>query len=237
MLVLGVDEAGRGCVLGPLVVSGVLIEKRCRNKLVEFGVKDSKLLPRRRREQLAEKIRRVAVNVHVVKLSPSEIDIAVNSRRKLHKLNRLEARAMAEVIQALKPDVAIVDASDVLPNRYKQHIVECLSFPVEVISEHKADVNYPVVSAASIIAKVERDRCIDELKAQHGDFGSGYMTDAKTVAFLESLAKRNEKYPDFVRQSWKPAKAARRRCIRGKTCQTRLDKVSARAKKESPQSI
>lgn len=237
MLVAGVDEAGRGCVLGPLVVSGVLIDERCQSKLLKFGVKDSKLLSRRRREQLAEKIRRVAVGVHVVKLSPSEIDIAVSNRRKLHKLNRLEARAMAEVIQTLKPDVAIVDASDVLPDRYRQHIVECLSFPVEVISEHKADVNHPVVSAASIIAKVERDRCIDKLKAQHGDFGSGYMSDAKTVAFLESSAERDGKYPSFVRRSWKPAKAARRRCIKGKTGQTRLDEAVARTKKESPQSI
>jgi ribonuclease HII len=80
---------------------------------------------------------------------------------------------------------------------------------VRIISEHKADSKYPIVSAASIIAKVERDRSIDRLKAQHGDFGSGYMTDPKTKGFLEALARRCDSYPEFVRRSWKPAKRAR----------------------------
>lgn len=209
MRILGVDDAGRGCVIGPLVVAGVLMDGNCQSKLVELGVKDSKLLSPRRRQTLAEKIRQVSIQTHIVRLTPQEIDKAVKCTRKLHKLNRLEAKAMAEVIEALQPDVAIVDASDVLPDRYKQHVVEYLSFHVEVISEHKADKNYPVVSAASIIAKVERDRIVEELRAQHGDFGSGYMSDAKTSIFLEALASSNCGYPDYVRCSWKPARLAK----------------------------
>ncbi len=207
--ILGVDEAGRGCVMGPLVVAGVLIDERGQARLLELGVKDSKLLSRRKREHLAEEIRQIAINTHIIKLPPSEIDKAVSNRRKLHKLNRLEAKTMAMVIEALKPDIAIVDASDVLASRYGQHIEECLSFNVQVVSEHKADTNYPVVSAASIIAKVERDRNIDELKAQHGDFGSGYMSDPKTSTFLKALARRQAAYPNFVRRSWKPARVAK----------------------------
>ncbi|MDH5447643.1 MAG: ribonuclease HII [Candidatus Bathyarchaeota archaeon] len=222
MQILGVDEAGRGCVIGPLVIAGVLIDERSEPKLFELGVKDSKLLSRHRREQLAKEIEQVAIDTYVIKLSPSEIDRAVNSRRKLHKLNRLEAKTMAKVIEALRPDIAIVDASDVLPDRYKQHITECLSFQVQVVSEHKADKNYPVVSAASIIAKVERDRSIDELKAQHGDFGSGYMANPKTMAFLETLVKKYGAYPDFVRRSWKPAKTAK---TDAKMKQTQLHKT------------
>ncbi len=209
MRVLGVDEAGRGCILGPLVVAGVLIDERNQSKLLELRVKDSKLLSRRRREQLAKEIKNIAVDVHVIRLSPAEIDKVVNRRRKLHKLNRLEAQTMAKIIDALRPDVAIVDASDVLAERYKQHIAECLSFPVQIVSEHKADRNYPVVSAASIIAKVERDHQIDKLKALHGDIGSGYMADQKTKTFLETVAKRHDVYPDLVRCSWKPAKTAK----------------------------
>lgn len=209
MRILGVDEAGRGCVIGPLVIAGVLIDERSQLELLKLGVKDSKLLSRRQRELLAKEIKQIAIDTYMVKLLPAEIDKAVNSQRKLHKLNRLEARTMAEVIDALRPDVAIVDASDVLANRYKHHIKECLSFPVQVISEHKADRNYPVVSAASIIAKVERDCDIDKLKSQHGDFGSGYMADSKTAVFLETLARRSSVYPDFIRRSWKPAKAAK----------------------------
>lgn len=206
--ILGVDEAGRGCVMGPLVVAGVLIHENCQSKLMKLGVKDSKLLSPLRRQELAKEIRQVAIRTHLVRLSPAEIDKAVRCTQKLRKLNRLEARAMAKVIEALHPDVAIVDASDVLPDRYRQHIIERLPFPVQVISEHKADKNYPVVSAASIIAKVERDRIVEELRAKYGDFGSGYMSDAKTVIFLETLANSNSEYPDYVRNSWKPARLA-----------------------------
>lgn len=209
MRILGVDDAGRGCVMGPLVIAGVLIDESSQPRLIELGVKDSKLLTPSRREQLAKEIRQVALDTYVVKISPAEIDKVVNSRRKLHKLNRLEAQYMAKVVDALRPDMAIVDASDVLADRYKQHITECLSFPVQIISEHKADRNYPIVSAASIIAKVERDRDIEKLKARHGDFGSGYMSDPKTKEFLEALAKKSTAYPEFVRCSWKPAKTAK----------------------------
>jgi ribonuclease HII len=87
--------------------------------------------------------------------------------------------------------------------------MECLQFPVQVISEHQADRNYPVVSAASIIAKVERDHTIEELKCNYGDFGSGYMSDPKTKNFLYTLARKRGEYPDFVRRSWKPAKSAK----------------------------
>jgi ribonuclease HII len=205
MQILGVDEAGRGCVMGPLVVAGVLIEEGEQFKLVQLGVRDSKLLSSLRREQLAQEIRRIATATCIIKLSPREIDKAVRSGRKLHKLNRLEAQTMARIIEKLGPDVAIVDASDVLADRYKQHIIECLSAPVRVVSEHKADKNHPAVSAASIIAKVERDHHIEMLKTQHGDFGSGYMTDPKTKSYLEKLAKECKEYPYFVRCSWKPA--------------------------------
>jgi ribonuclease HII len=224
--ILGIDEAGRGCVIGPLVIAGVLIDERSESKLLKLRVKDSKLLSRHQREQLAKEIEQVAIDTHVIKLSPSEIDKAVNSRRKLHKLNRLEAKTMAKVIEALRPDIAIVDASDVLADRYKQHITECLSFQVQVISEHKADKNYPVVSAASIIAKVERDHSIDELKTQHGDFGSGYMTKPETMAFLEALVKKHGTYPDFVRRSWKPAKTAKTN-VKMKQTQLHEKKVKA----------
>lgn len=209
MRILGIDEAGRGCVLGPLVIAGVVTDEKGRSELIELGVRDSKLLSQRQRRELASAIREIALCTKVVKLSPAEIDEAVKSQRKLHKLNRLEAQAMARVIHEVKPDIAIVDAADVIADRYGQHIVECLSFQIRIISKHKADMKYPVVSAASIIAKVERDREIDELKTRHGDFGSGYAHDPKTVAFLDFLAETYDEYPYFVRSSWKTAKSAR----------------------------
>jgi len=210
MRVVGVDDAGRGSVIGPLVIAGVLLEKENLPRLVDLGVRDSKLLSPRRREHLAGEIRRLSLQCHVIRLSPAEIDKVVESGRKLHKLNRLEAQTMAKVIAVLKPDVAYVDASDVLADRFKHHIAESLPFQVQIVSEHKADATYPIVSAASIIAKVERDKAISELKGKYGDMGSGYAADPKTLEFLEGWIKRFGSYPDFVRKSWKPAKRLKR---------------------------
>jgi ribonuclease HII len=178
-------------------------------KLVRLGVKDSKLLSPRRRETLAVEIRRIVLKYSVIKLSPKDIDKVVQTGRKLHKLNRLEAQTMAKVIELLKPEIAYVDASDVLEERFKQHILELLPFKAKIVSEHKADRKYPIVSAASIIAKVERDKEIAELKEKYGDFGCGYPTDPKTISFLQQCLKEFGEYPDCVRKSWKPAKRAK----------------------------
>jgi ribonuclease HII len=209
MQIAGIDDAGRGPIIGPLVIAGVLLAEEDVWNLRPLGVKDSKLLSPHRREQLAIEIKRLALKYHVESLSPAEIDKVVETGRRLHRLNRLEAHTMAKVVEALKPDVAYIDASDVLPNRFKEHIMEKLTISAKIISEHKADAKYPIVSAASIIAKVERDKAIQELKEKYGDLGSGYVTDPKTVGFLEKWLAKHGSYPEFVRKSWKPAKKLR----------------------------
>ncbi len=206
VVVAGVDEAGRGCVIGPLVVAGVMLKEEKLPELTRLGVKDSKLLSAKKREELSVEIARLAEKHVTVKLLPPEIDRAVESRRKLHKLNRLEAQTMAKIIEALKPDVAFVDAADVVEERFKQHIQQELSFKVKIVAEHKADKTYAVVSAASIIAKVERDREIASLAGAYGDFGSGYLADSRTMRFLRQWLQAHDDYPDCVRKSWKPAK-------------------------------
>jgi ribonuclease HII len=209
MLVAGVDEAGRGCVVGPLVIAGVLMKEENLPLLRRLGVKDSKLLSAKKREALFLEIAPLAEKRVVMKLSPVDIDRVVESGRKLHKLNRLEAQVMAQIIDALKPDEAYVDAADVVEERFKHHIQEGLRFRAKVIAKHKADRTYPVVSAASIIAKVERDREIAALTGRYGDFGSGYLADPKTVSFLRQWLETHGEYPDCVRKSWKPAKRAK----------------------------
>jgi ribonuclease HII len=209
MLVAGVDEAGRGCVIGPLVVAGVMLKAENLPSLIELGVKDSKLLTAKKREALYPEIIRLTEKYQTIKVLPYQIDKAVESARRLHKLNRLEAQTMAQVIEALKPDEAYVDAADTVEYRFGNHIRECLKIKTRIISKHKADMIFPVVSAASIIAKVERDREIASLKVEYGDFGSGYLTDGKTMSFLRQLLEKNDDYPSFVRKSWKPAKRAK----------------------------
>jgi len=206
VLVAGVDEAGRGCIIGPLVVAGVLVKKENLQVLRQLGVKDSKLLSPKKRKALFREILRVAEKHYVVKLLPKEIDRAVECKRKLHKLNRLEAQTMTQIINVLNPDEAYVDAADVLEGRFKQHIQEGLIVKAKITSRHKADRIYPVVSAASIIAKVERDKEIAALKGVYGDFGSGYLADKKTLLFLREWMQEHSEYPSCVRQSWKTAK-------------------------------
>lgn len=209
MLIAGVDEAGRGCVVGPLVVAGVAFQTEQLQQLSMLGVKDSKLLTAKKRESLYPEIIKLAQSYHIIKIMPTEIDKAVLSTRILHKLNRLEAQTMAKVIEAIKPDEAYVDAADVVEERFGCHISECLSFETKIVSKHKADRTFAVVSAASVVAKVERDREIIVLKERYGDFGSGYLTDNKTMNFLKRLLNENGDYPPFIRKSWKPAQKAK----------------------------
>jgi len=206
MLIAGVDEAGRGSVIGPLVIAGVSLEEKDLFKLADIGVKDSKLLSPQKRETLAKQIRKLSLNCHVVFLSPVEIDRVVETGKRLHRLNRFEAQSMARVITILKPDLVYVDASDVLADRFGEHIEENLDFTLKIVSEHKADITYPIVSAASIIAKVERDLAIYHLQQKHGNLGCGYPSDSNTINFLGDWIRKFGSYPDFVRKSWKTSK-------------------------------
>jgi len=209
LLIAGVDDAGRGAVIGPLVIAGILVDGEGLEEIEALGVRDSKTVTPKRREYLAVEILKIVKDHHIVRLQPKDIDRVVETGKKLHRLNRLEAKAMAEVISHLRPDIAYIDASDVLPERFSRHVDEELTFKVKIISEHKADRTYPVVSAASIIAKVERDRAISDLREEYGELGSGYASDSRTIKFLEEWVKTHDDYPDFVRKSWAPAKRIR----------------------------
>jgi ribonuclease HII len=204
-LVAGVDEAGRGPVIGPLVVAGVLFKKSTVSKLRPLGVKDSKLLTPRKRENLEPRILDLAIGHNILYLSPARIDDYVWNGKKLRKLNWLEAKAMAKVVGELHPDIAYLDASDVNEERFGTQVKELVRFPVGIVSRHHADRDNPVVAAASILAKVNRDRAVAGLRKTYGDFGSGYPSDHRTIRFLHELATGGA-YPDCVRKSWKTLK-------------------------------
>ncbi len=218
MRVSGVDDAGRGPVIGPLVIAGILVEEESAALLKNIGVKDSKMLAAIRREKLAVEIRKLIIDSHIVELSPREVDEVVHRAPKLKRLNYLEAVAMARVIEQLKPEIAYVDASDVVPERFGRDIMDQLSYRPKIVSEHYADSTYPVVSAASILAKVQRDDRIRDLKREYGDFGSGYSTDERTVKFLEEYYRSNGTFPPIVRQSWETLPN-----IVSRICQAKLD--------------
>jgi len=163
------------------------------------------MLSPRRREALAAQIETLATGYSYIELSPAQIDHIVLTGKRLHRLNLLEAQAMAKAIETLKPNLAYVDASDVKPERFGQQIKNLLTFNAEIISEHKADQKYPAVSAASILAKVRRDQHIKQLHEKHGDLGTGYPNDPKTLKFLKTLLTQGP-LPPYVRKSWKTIK-------------------------------
>lgn len=202
-LVGGVDEAGRGCLLGPLIVAGVSVDRTGSKKIRELGVKDSKLLSAKKRESLFPEIMKVADHVNWAAIPPSEIDKVVLTGRRLRKLNYLEAVYFARVIDRLYARKVTVDASDVIPERFRDDIAGNLESTCKIVAVHKADRDNPVVSAASIVAKVVRDREVELLRKVDGDFGSGYPSDPVTRSFFADWMKKGIPFPAYVRQSWK----------------------------------
>jgi len=218
--VAGIDDAGRGPIIGPLVIAGVLMDEDKVRELVPMGVRDSKLLTPDSRSDLAQKIEAIASRLSYDEVSPAVIDEVVLKGRRLQRLNLLEARSMAKVIAELKPAAVWVDASDVKPERYARQILDELPSSLKrtvLISEHKADRKYPIVSAASIMAKVRRDAAISALWEEYGNFGSGYVTDRNTIRFLKEWRRTHSYYPPIVRKSWKTLRE-----IESALAQTRL---------------
>ena len=204
ILICGIDEAGRGPIIGPLVMCGLSVKEEDEKHLVKLKVKDSKLLTPKKREQLFDKIKDIAYKYEIIIINSEEVDKAVHGHDGLN-LNRLEARKSADIINLLKPDKAIIDAPSNNIESYKRYLLKYIeNKKIDFVLEHKADFKYPVVSASSILAKVTRDNEIEKLKRKiKVDFGSGYMSDPKTVEFLE---KYYEKYDYLFRKSWLPYK-------------------------------
>lgn len=202
VLVGGVDEAGRGSIIGPLVVAGVSIRESKISLLTDMGVKDSKALTPKARARLFGEIMKVADSVCIRKIDPVEVDDSVS----LRGLNRLEAKVMASVIDNIGADEVYVDCCDVNPERYRDYIGQHLKCSPKVHSMHHADSINIVVSAASIIAKITRDHEIQHIRAGYRSIGSGYPSDEQTMRFIRRWVSKNGAAPEFARKSWKPLK-------------------------------
>ena len=200
MLVCGVDEAGRGSMIGPLVVAGISIEKSKIDELTKLGVKDSKKLTPSAREYLYKKIIKLVDDYAISRATPRTIDDSVVK----HQLNHLEAIHMAKVIKKLGPSISYVDSCDVNPDRFGKEITK-MSKTGKIKSYHHADSKFVVVSAASIVAKVTRDRAIEKINKLY-PIGSGYPSDVRTVKFVRDWFLAKGQVPVFVRKSWAPVK-------------------------------
>ncbi|MBU2100597.1 ribonuclease HII [Candidatus Micrarchaeota archaeon] len=206
MLIAGIDEAGRGPVFGPMVLAVCSIHKKDEEKLSELGVKDSKLLSPKERERQFFQIKSIVQEFNSVHVNPKEIDVL----RDRKSLNEIEAMRIGLLLNSLKekPEIVFVDSPDNKQENFSVRIKKYLSFDCIIKSEHKADLNYPIVSAASIIAKVERDFEIKKLAEKFGEIGSGYPGDEVTVKFLSSWMECNDCLPDFARSSWDTSQRA-----------------------------
>jgi ribonuclease HII len=207
MMIAGIDEAGKGPVIGPMCIGGVKIEESKAHILKVLGVADSKKLTPRKREQLAVQIKKHADGFFILEVSPSQID----ELRKIMSMNEIMVVCFSKVLEQLKPDLVYVDAADVKAERFAENLRRQYAKTnpdhakeIDIVSMHQADAFYPAVSAASIIAKVRRDELIEGLKKEWGeDFGSGYPSDPKTKEFLLKWGKEhNGEFPEIVRHSW-----------------------------------
>lgn len=192
----GIEDAGRGPVIGPMVIAGVVVDESDVEKLRDIGVKDSKLLTPKKREELFEKIKKLAKDYKIIIIEPKEIDEAVESIES--NLNKLEGEKMTEAINSLKADEFIVDCPSVNIKSFAEFLKNKIKIKTNLICEHKAE-RHPQVGAASILAKVTRDREIKKLKEKYGEIGSGYPADPITQKFI----KENwNKHPEMFRKSW-----------------------------------
>ncbi len=204
MWLIGIDDAGRGPLIGPMILAGVLIKKEEEKELKKLGAKDSKLLTHPERIKLGEVIKKRVIKSHIVKASPQEIDEYVLGGK---NLNTLEAEKMAEVINTLndgkKEIKVIVDCPSINIKKWRNTLLTFIKNKsnLTVVCEHKADFNHPVVSAASILAKVEREIEVGKLKKEYGNMGSGYPSDPFTKTFLREQGLRL-KDSGIFRKSW-----------------------------------
>lgn len=201
-MICGVDESGRGPVFGPLIVAGVTFVDD--SELKKLGVRDSKKLTPKKRQVLSKRIKEIAVNYDILVIPASSID----DMRKVMTLNEIEVYAFSKIINKLKPEFCYVDAADVNEKRFGKDILSNLSFELTIVSKHRADDIYPIVGAASILAKTVRDEKVKKMsknlqKKLNLPLGSGYPADPVTKQFLKTWFETYRELPPNVRHSWK----------------------------------
>ncbi|MFZ5475568.1 MAG: ribonuclease HII [Myxococcota bacterium] len=204
MRVLGLDEAGRGSVLGPLVVGAFLWDAEDQAPLRQAGADDSKVLTHAKRVAIRAALEGMGEGATRA-IAATEIDDA--------NLNRLEERAFVALARHFRPDRVYLDAPvhpGGIPRLRARLVAE--SGVADWVVEPKADATWPVVGAASIFAKVERDAAIAAIGEP---IGSGYPSDPVTRAWLVARLAEDRPLPAFVRTRWGTIEVLRQRPLFG----------------------
>ncbi|MBT3407696.1 ribonuclease HII [Candidatus Woesearchaeota archaeon] len=208
-MILGIDEAGRGPVIGPMVMAGILINESDEIKLKELEITDSKLVNKKKRKIIYDIITKQFKH-QIELITPEQID-----DKSKYNLNDLEAITIAKLIYSLKPTIVYADCPSINPKSFNEQLLKILKemskddkdFLIpKIVCEHKADINYISSSAASILAKVKRDEIIEGYKKEYNiDCGSGYPADKYTVEFLKNNIN-DPKLRKIIRMSWGTSK-------------------------------
>ena len=201
--VLGIDEAGRGPVIGSMFIGGFLIEEEDLEELEDLGVKDSKKLSDKKRERLREEIEDLG-EVFLKEFTADDID----DLREVMSLNEIELKGFADIVDRARPGKVFMDLPEPNAERFIGKVKDLMDYNGEIdfVAEHGADDTFPVVSAASIAAKSARESHVDELKKKYGyDFKSGYPHDKPTITFLEKHLEEQGRLPQETRLSWSTA--------------------------------
>lgn len=209
---LGIDEAGRGPVIGPMVIAGCVTNAAIDEKLQALGVKDSKMIAPKKRDLLFEVVKKSVLSYEIIVVSPQDVDAALNNPDL--NLNKLEALTSAKIINAIVEKYdgnfeVMIDSPTNTPKPYVKFVEKLVTKNIAIHAEIKADQNHIAVSAASILAKVTRDRLIESLEKEvikkfgFVEIGSGYPSDPKTKAFLASYWNKLDYIEGgFFRKSW-----------------------------------
>lgn len=199
-MIVGIDEAGRGPVIGPMVIAGV------KGRMEDFeGIGfDSKSISARKREELFDKIKKAAIDYVILKIDADELNRLMERKN----LNVIEMEKFGKIIDALKPEVAYIDAPEADTEKFKRKLAGFYNHKCKIIAENKADEKYPIVGAASILAKVVRDREMEKISEELGiDLGSGYPGDERTAEKIEKLIRDGKN--KYIRERWATVRAAR----------------------------
>ncbi|QAU13931.1 ribonuclease HII [Halorubrum sp. BOL3-1] len=223
---LGVDEAGKGPALGPMVAAAAVADPAS----LPADVDDSKRIAPTEREAMAATLREDPdVAVGVARVEPTEID------RPDTDMNTLTVRGQARAVRAALTDLppgtaepvrVVADAGDTSEERFARRLRESVAAggedgppddrdessddderlpSVDVTAAHGADADDPVVGAASVVAKVVRDAAMVDVDAayhEYDDLGSGYPSDPSTREFLAAYVGDHGSLPDCARESW-----------------------------------
>ena len=183
-----------------MVICGYLIDEGEENVLRQIGARDSKLLSDQRRRELSVLLKKAARDFMMITISASELDSMMEEKN----LNRIEISKMQEIINLLRPDMVVIDCPETNTEKFCEKMRQGLSVRSLMLRcENHADRNHPVVSAASILAKVTRDDALEKIKKEVGfDFGTGYSHDERTVKFVREWYEKHHSFPDWVRKKW-----------------------------------